>query len=434
MGRPHGPKGVEPHFGSVLSLNQVPTKTPPPDHAALIKSTILKLMEYCRANNWMGYDPYDALNSRFFRALPFLNFKAARLVLTQSVKRCPVNLRPVLMVRKSLNPKGIALFLSSFVKLERAGLLEDPSEIPEMAKRLLSLRSPDASYSCWGYNFDWQTRGDLVPEGTPNIICTTFAGNALLDAYEFSQDPSWLEAAVSAAQFILDVLFWRVPSGGACFSYTPGGLTEVHNANLLGAAFLCRVGRMSSQSKFLGPAVDAARYSVAKQHDDGSWDYGESPTQRWIDNFHTGYNLVALNRIGDCCATGEFSTSTDKGLSFYKEHFFRSDCAPAYFHDRTYPIDIHSVSQSILTLLEFADRVDDNLLLALSVLAWAMDNMWDDRGFFYFQKRRHHTVRTPFMRWGQAWMLLALSALFEVLIYSKETQAPRVHYGLSDPE
>jgi hypothetical protein len=38
-----------------------------------IKKATLKLLAYCRANDWAGYDPYDALNSGIFKALPFLN-------------------------------------------------------------------------------------------------------------------------------------------------------------------------------------------------------------------------------------------------------------------------------------------------------------------------------------------------------------------------
>ena len=77
--------------------------------------------------------------------------------------------------------------------------------------------------------------------------------------------------------------------------------TRVHNANFLGAALLCRVYKHSGEKKFLEPALKVARYSAAKQHDDGSWDYGESPTQRWVDNFHTGYNLCALRSISPIC-------------------------------------------------------------------------------------------------------------------------------------
>jgi hypothetical protein len=49
--------------------------------------------------------------------------------------------------------------------------------------------------------------------------------------------------------------------------------------------------------------------------------------------------------------------------------------------------------------------------LAHSVFKWAMRNMWDNRGFFYYRVHRVGTVRTSYMRWSQAWMLVALSKL-----------------------
>jgi hypothetical protein len=378
-----------------------------------VREAALELLTYCRVNNWEGYDPYDALNSRVFRALPFLNFKAARLALTQGVKRCPINLRPLLLVPKAPNPKGISLFLSSLVKLSTTGTVDGETSIGMMAEKLLALRSPGKRFSSWGYNFDWQTRTYLVPKGTPNIICSTFAANALIDVYEHSNDPAYLETAMTTADFILNNLFWRDGAIKACFNYTTLERTEIHNANLLGAAFLCRVSKLTGEQRFLDPAFDAARYSVGKQRQDGAWYYGESPTQQWIDNFHTGFNLVALRRISRDCETKEFDNSMLHGFAFFREHFFRSDGAPRYFHNSVYPIDIHSISQSILTLCAFRDYPKRNVDLALRVFQWAMANMWDSHGFFYFQKFPLYTVRTPFMRWSQAWMLYALSALLE---------------------
>ena len=37
--------------------------------------------------------------------------------------------------------------------------------------------------------------------------------------------------------------------------------------------------------------------------------------------------------------------------------------------------------------------------------------MWDERGFFYYRVLRFGTIRTSYMRWSQAWMLLALATL-----------------------
>ncbi len=70
---------------------------PGADDGALAKQAAFKLLAYCRANDWAGYDPYDALNSRLYQSLPILHFRLARLVLTQGLKRCPLNLRPLLV-------------------------------------------------------------------------------------------------------------------------------------------------------------------------------------------------------------------------------------------------------------------------------------------------------------------------------------------------
>jgi len=101
--------------------------------------------------------------------------------------------------------------------------------------------------------------------------------------------------AVSAADYLLNELYWTEKDTAAGFRYPlPSSRTRVHNANFLGAALLSRVYSRSGEKKFLEPALKAARYSAAQQRGDGSWDYGESSTQMWIDNFHTGYNLCAL--------------------------------------------------------------------------------------------------------------------------------------------
>src|SRR5439155_27146089 len=94
-----------------------------------------------------------------------------------------------------------------------------------------------------------------------------------------------------------------------------------------------------------------------------------------------------------------------------RRHFFRADGAPRYFHNRTYPVDIHSVAQSIITLLALRDLDPDNARLAHSVFRWPVNHMWDDRGFFYYRVLRSCTIRTSYMRWSQAWMLLAMSTL-----------------------
>ena len=116
-----------------------------------------------------------------------------------------------------------------------------------------------------------------------------------------------------------------------------------------------------------------------------------------------------MRAIGRYAQTSEFEDSVRRGFAFYRAHFFREDGAAKYFHNRTYPIDIHAVAQTIITLTEFQDLDPASLPLADKVLQWAMDHMWDERGFFYYRVLRLATIRVSYMRWSQAWMLLALA-------------------------
>lgn len=376
------------------------------------EAVALKLLAYCRANDWAGDDPYDALNSRIFSDLPFLDRRLPRLIATQALKRAPVNIRRLMLIPKTQNPKAIALFLAASLRIPtlETSSREDIAEL--LTARLISLRSPQIPHWCWGYSFPWQTRTIRVPRGAPNLVCTSFVASALLDTFEHRQDQRCLSMAVSAAEYILNELYWTEGSAVAGFAYPlPSLRLQIYNANFLGAAVLCRVYAHTGDKQFLGPALRVARCSAAQQREDGSWPYGDAPTQQWIDNFHTGYNLCALKSIGAHADTTEFESCLRRGFEFYRAHFFREDGAPRYFHNHTYPIDAHCVAQSIITLLELKELDSDNVRLAQSVFRWAVTHMWDDRGFFYYRVLRLCTIRTSYMRWCQAWMLLALSML-----------------------
>ena len=378
-----------------------------------VGGAIEALLEYCRLERWSGYDPYDALNSRLFNALPLSKSKAARIAITQVLKRSPLNLRPLLLVPKGENPKACALFTSALIRLSRCGILDNDSAVLERINRLMELRSIGNPYTCWGYNFDWQNRSFLLPKFTPNIICTTFGGNALLDAYEMFSDRRYLDAALSAGEFIMNGLNVTEEDDGLCFSYTPLDRGQVHNANLLGAAFIGRLSRFNRNPRFVETAVRAARFSLNRQRPDGSWAYGEGKAQRWIDNFHTGYDLVALLKLWQTIGLKELLDSLSRGLRFYVRNFFTADGIPKYFHNKVWPIDIHSVAQSIVTLCELSDFMEGASSLAEGVCEWALRTMRSSEGYFYYQKTRFLENRIPYMRWSQAWMLYALAVFAE---------------------
>ncbi len=101
------------------------------------------------------------------------------------------------------------------------------------------------------------------------------------------------------------------------------------------------------------------------------------------------------------------------GVNYWLANFFLEDGTPKYYDNAVYPVDIHSAAVAIAALCELG-AVDARMLpMAIKTTAWTVGNLKDPQGFFYYQKRKNRTIKTPFMRWGQAWMAYALARLME---------------------
>jgi hypothetical protein len=280
---------------------------------------------------------------------------------------------------------------------------------------LLSLKVAGFSGAAWGYNFDWQSRNFFAPRGTPTVVPTAFAARALIEAARQFKDDEYSNLARSVCDFLLRDLPRTVDTETEiCFSYAPATDTRIFNASLLAAEVLAETGKLTNNRSLCDHAKRAARYVINQQQRDGSWTYGTESNQSWIDSFHTAYNLFSLKRIIAACALGdEFQAALKRGFVYWKQTFFLADGWPKYYHDDPYPADAHAAASAIVTLLECRDLDDTATTTAQQVASWTIANLRDKRGFFYYQRRRFYTVRKPYMRWTQAWMLYALARLIE---------------------
>jgi len=371
-----------------------------------ITSSLNSLLAFCDSNDYAGYDAYDALNSPIAKTLSF-GQKYGRIAWIQLLRRLPINLRPLLLIPKGHNPKGLGLFLGGYAKLYRV----DPRpEYLERIQYLLGLletyKSKGYSGNCWGYNFDWQSRAFFVPKYTPTIVNSGFIGHALLDAWEYTGNQRALDLAIPIKDFLLNDLHRTRDGETFCFSYTPIDTTAVHNANLLGASLLIRLYRMTGETILRDTALESLAYTMKYQRADGSWYYAETQMQSWIDSFHTGFNLEAIRHFLRAGEAQEHRAGYEKGVKFYAENFFLPDGTPKYYHDRVYPIDIHAPAEAIVFFSGEGERFRE---LTDRVLNWTLDNLYDPKGYFYFRKGPKTTNRIPYMRWGQAWAFHALT-------------------------
>ena len=370
---------------------------------------ISKLRSFIENRDFAGYDPYDALNSPLVRLLT-LNTKIGRICWTQFFRRSPVNLRPLLGIAKGHNPKALGLFLEGYAKLY--GISADESLLP-LVDRLLYLleqtRSRGGSGNAWGYNFDWQSRAAFVPAYTPTIVNTAFIGHALLTCYRHTGKNLALELAKSIPEFMRNDLNRKQESDTFCFSYTPQDHNYVHNANMLGASLLIRLSHRLGDAKLCDPALASLAYSMNCQHADGSWYYAETPYQKWIDSFHTGFNLEALRHFLWLQEARQYREAYEKGVEYYANNFFLEDGTPKYYNNSVYPIDIHCPTQAVSF---FSAEGDSYSELTGRVHDWLLGNMWDNQGYFYFRKGRLLTNKIPYIRWAEAWGFRALTEYY----------------------
>lgn len=381
-----------------------------------LEDAYLTLLSWCREHDFAGHDPFDALNSRIFQSTALAQSRNARLIWTQLVKRSPSDLRAISRVPVERNSKGIALFaLAQLANHRRIKSSTSAAQARSLLADLLSMQLRGFSGACWGYNFDWQSRNFFAPRGTPTIVPTAFAARALIEGAKEFQDNEYLSTARSVCNFILGDLQRTVSlEDEVCFSYSPQDDTRIFNASLLAAEVLASVGALTGESELLEYAEKAACFVVNNQGEDGSWSYGKERNQDWIDNFHTAYVLFSMKRIIEAGVSGrEFQQALARGSQYWQQGFFLADGWPKYYHDDPYPADAHAGASAIVTFVELSELEPNSLKLAEDVARWTICNLRDERGFFYYQKRRFYTVRKPYMRWSQAWMLYALARLLE---------------------
>lgn len=370
-----------------------------------------RLEEYCRNENFKGWDPFDGLNSQLFQSIPlFSKNRFAKLVWIQSFKRSPINLRKMTGVKKDYNPKALGLFLSGYCNLY---ITEPKKEYLEkidfFSSKLLALQNTEWSGSCWGYNFDWQARAFFQPKNTPTVVASVFVASALLDAYEMTKNEKLLKTARSTCDFILKDLNRNYNNeGDFSFSYSPLDKSVVFNASLLGSRLLARVYSFTGEDKLIAEAKKSVAFCCNYQKNDGSWGYGTLPFHQWIDNFHTGYNLECIADYTKYSGDDSYKNHLNEGFDYYNNTFFTKEGIPKYYNNSVYPIDIHSSAQLIITIFKL-NKFKEQKKLVDKVLKWTIKNMQSEKGFFYYQFNKYFSSKIPYMRWAQAWMFYALT-------------------------
>ena len=380
------------------------------DAAAVCRTALA----WARERDYAGYDPYDGLNS------PVLSAAARhwllRLVVIHGVQKFPLNLRPYLGVPKERNPKGVGLFASAYLnEYERTGEDVALGEAERLLDWLADNRSPAFDRSSWVYNFDWQNSTKFfLPATHPCGVVTVFCARPFLQHHDLTGYDRSLEVARDAAEFLLEDIGTESVDGHEVLTYTPYDSYVAINANALAADLLWRVGQRLDERKFQSRARELFAFVVDAQTEEGGWHYSApaSDSHLGYDNFHTGFVLESLSRyVRERDADHPAREAYDRGMRFHRENHFESDGAPKFEDDQSRPYDVHAAAQALITFTR-RERPED-VELARRVLEWTLDRLYDSEGCFHRRIGRFVTDETPYIRWNQAWMCLALSAFLK---------------------
>tara|TARA_Y100001970_G_C14236167_1_gene861924 strand:- start:1233 stop:2411 length:1179 start_codon:yes stop_codon:yes gene_type:complete len=380
----------------------------------MFKKSLFKVEKYIRANEYRGYDPYDTLKS----FIPFNIFgRFGAMIAIQLQKRNPINIRPLLGVRKGINPKAMGLFLKSYINLYK---ITGEEKYHKDSKFIFDWLKKNYSKGykgyCWGYNFDWANKDEYLKSYEPNVVVTGTIIDAIFSYYKVFRDEDASEIIQSASNFVAKDLPIIDIGSYKSIGYNTHSKNCCYNASLYGALILSLSDQLSGKNNYVSLMNQILELIVSKQKDNGSWYYSyniKNKTERKQIDFHQGYILVLLNDImkNSSINKNQIENSIQLGVEFYKNEQFFDNGRSKWRLPRDMPTDIHNQAQGIITFSKLSFLDDRYYLFAKTIADWTIYNMQDDKGFFYYQNCNLYKNKIPYIRWSQAWMFLALTEL-----------------------
>ena len=380
-----------------------------------VQESLNKLIAFVEKEQFKGYDPYDTLNSSW----PFHWLgKWGPVLAIQFQKRNPINIRGLLGIKKGFNPKAMGLFLQAYSNLY---LMDPKEEYREKMQYFFNWLTENYTkgYSgyCWGYNFDWASPVKFLKKYSPTIVVSGFVAKGIHQYYMATKDPKAVEVLISIGEFVEKDLEWTKDETGICISYSTVETDCCYNASMLGAELYARLYDITKQEQYKDWAIALTNFTVIRQKDDGRWNYSidlSTGKEREQIDFHQGYVLDSIHYVLQYTGSNtNFEKALLKGSDYYYNNQFYKDGRSIWRVPTQWPVEIHNQSQGIITFSRLNSLSENYPLFAREIANWTINNMQDPKGYFYYKKYPAYKIKTPFIRWSQAWMFLAITELIK---------------------
>jgi len=306
----------------------------------------------------------------------------------------------------------------------------------KIARGLLDLAIPGYKGHCWGYPFDWQNNQGLWKRNTPFITATPYCFEAFLRAADVLGNEEYLDVAASIARFVLlDLRDTKVSDGASAGSYSPNDHTQVINASAYRAFVLFESWRRFGDERYLETAQRNLAFVLDSQREDGSWLYAlESPGEAFIDHFHTCFVLKNLQKLNQVIESADVGRAIERGFAFYRSALFHDDATPKSFaiepRLQLARVEVYNFAEAITLGTLLKATVPGAFSLAERLTRRAIRDYQLPSGHFvtriYIGGFRH---TTPFLRWPQAQVFLALTNMLRELNHDELGSAGGARVG-----
>ena len=385
----------------------------------VVEDILQRLLTWLDRHGLASYDYADILRSRLVRRLTFASPFAQRVAI-QFGKHFPLNIRPLIGITPHVSSQTLALLCSARAWQCAAGLPGVTVEtLHQTAQALLDDRLEDGTNALWGLKLHIATRFVQATPTTPNLFQTSNAIHALLDTFQVTGKDVYAlaanEAVISSVERLGLVVDDGTRGGGIFCRYYPGMETPVYNVNALLAAASWRlrnlaIGGVQAHGE---RAESLLRFVLGGQRPDGAWPYASHPSGQWVDGYHTGYLLEALGYLRHPAVDAPVEAALERGASYFRGRLMDADGCPKYFDNSRYPIDVQNCAQAIQTIARLQPLGGLDMPLLRRAVSCAVRELFlpdaEGGGYFAATRRRLFVNHTPYVRWGQAPMALALT-------------------------
>lgn len=278
-------------------------------------------------------------------------------------------------------------------------------------------RCEDFKEYCWGYPFDWVTRGGTIKKQTPLITTTPYVYEAFLQVHQLAPRDEWRRILESIVRHVFNDIkdFETSPTASSC-SYTPFGEGGVINAAAYRAFLLTSASQVFSNDDYWKIAERNLNFVLQNQNPDGSWYYAVDGVRDFVDHFHTCFVMKALAKIHTLTGHEACGEALAKGVDYYQKNLFHEDGLPKPFSKAprltVYKRELYDCAECINSCLLLRDRFPKMETTLEMVVEGTLKDWIKPDGSFRSRRLHLGWDNVPMHRWGQSQMFRSLAYYF----------------------